>query len=62
MAPPRKPDGDKLVPVTTNLHPDTYAAICRVARQQRMKPATYLRALILNRLKTSQAIEPVPSC
>ena len=28
----RKADGDKLVPVTTNLRPDRYEAIVRVAR------------------------------
>jgi hypothetical protein len=51
MARPRKPDHDKLVPVTMNLNQEMFAAICRAARRHDMKPAVYLRALILQRFK-----------
>lgn len=46
MARPRKPDGEKLVSVSTSLTPDAYDELYLLARARRIPMAELLREMI----------------
>lgn len=48
----------KLVPVSTHLHPDDYAAIERFAKDRRVPFAKVLRALIVTRIRHFKVKSP----
>lgn len=62
MGRPRKPDGEKLVAVTTNLQPSLHAALCRLALARRQDLSVLIRELLSARLETSKTqIRPTAS-
>lgn len=50
---PRKPEAERLQPVTTNLRPADYEALCALARAKREDVSVALRNLALNQLKNA---------
>lgn len=57
MPRPRKPDGEKMVPVWAHVPPDVYAELRSVAVQKRVSIARVVRVLIVNRLRAIKTAE-----
>jgi hypothetical protein len=57
MPRPRKPDGEKYVPLTTNLPPRAYAAFKRVADARGIHVAHLVRIILLGRFRTLKTEE-----
>ena len=50
MGRPKKPEHEKLLPVSTNVTPECYAELCRQAKLHRRPLAQLLRDLLAGRL------------
>ncbi len=57
---PAKAEGDKLVPVSTNVPPAVYDALCRRAQVRGVSVAELVREAAISQLKKGHQSRPMP--
>lgn len=60
MGRPKKADVDKLIPASTNLRPEQYDALCRIARSQRTHVSVLIRQCVDRVFRNCKNTEPSP--